>query len=93
MGKWQEFREYYKRNPIKFCEDYLGVKLTITQKIRLGFIKFLVDYLKALTEKQNKMFKKMLLEPCGTLRHDTLELYLAVLELRINVIKDILKIE
>ena len=54
MNKWEKYYKIYKNNPIKFCEDYLGVKLTRIQKIRLNISNSIYDYLYKLLKERKE---------------------------------------
>ena len=91
MNKWEKYYKIYKNNPIKFCEDYLGVKLTRIQKIRLNISNSIYDYLYKLLKERKDLLREIILEPYGTLRYDVLKLHSAILELKIDIVKSILK--
>lgn len=91
--KRNEFREYYKRHPIEFYESYLGVKLTKMQKFNLRIKGFILDYLELLLKEEDELLIEIILEPCGTLRHEALKLHSAILEFKISVVKSILRME
>lgn len=93
MNKWKEFREYYKRNPIKFYEDMLGVKFTKFQKMKLKIYSCLADYLNDLSIEEKEVLEEMIIEHYGTTRYDILKLHSVILELKISIVKGILKIQ
>ena len=93
MNKWKGFYDYYKRNPIKYYEDMLGVKFTKFQKIRLKIYIDITDYLTKLLGEEKEILKEMIAEPYGTIRYEVLNLHSVVLELKISIVKSILKIQ
>ena len=93
MDKWKEFRGYYKRNPIKYYEDMLGVKFTKFQKVKFKMYICLTDYLNGLIIEEKELLEEIIIEPYGTTRYEVLKLHSVVLELKIGIIKNILKIQ
>lgn len=92
MSKWKEYYDYYKRNPINYYEDMLGVKFTKFQKIRLKIYIGITDYLNELLEEEKEILKEIITEPYGTTRYDVLKLHSVVLELKISIVKSVLKV-
>lgn len=63
MSKWKEYYDYYKRNPINYYEDMLGVKFTKYQKIRLKiYIWFENHFRKKNNNIRGKRSEMMILE-------------------------------
>ena len=93
MNKRKELREYYKRNPIKYYEDMLGFKFTKFQKVKFKMYICLTDYLNGLIFEKKNLLEEMIIEPYGTTRYEVLKLHSVVLELKIGIIKNILKIQ
>lgn len=56
-------------------------------------LKDLIDkHLIELIEIQNEILEEILITPCGTTRYEILKLHLAILDLRITIVKEMLKI-
>lgn len=52
--------KYYRRNPYKFCEDFLGIKLHKYQQIYIDIMfKFNFSYNKYKMERKNGKFLKI----------------------------------
>ena len=92
MNRWREYYNFHKRNPIEFYESYLGVKFNRFQKVKLRLSYFLSNYLYSLLLEENKILKEMLIESYGTTRYDVLKLHSVVLELKISIVKSVLKV-
>ena len=91
-NKWNDFCNYYKLNPIEFYENYFGIKLTVFQKVKIKIYNVLSKHLKYVIYEQNKVLIEMLIEPYGTTRYNILKLHLAILDLRIVLIREIFRI-
>ena len=57
MNSWKEFRDYYKKNPINYYEDMLGIKFTKFQKVKFKMYICLTDYLTKLLEEEKEILK------------------------------------
>ena len=68
--------EYYKKNPIKFCEDYLGIELSKFQKIKLKIYDIFIFHLQELIKRQKEIMYEMSIEPYGSLRYEVLKLHI-----------------
>lgn len=62
MSKWKEHYDYYKRNPINYYEDMLGVKLTKLQKIKLKIYIWFENHFKKKSNVRGKRSEVMILE-------------------------------
>ena len=93
MNKRKELREYYKRNPISHYEDMLGFKFTKFQKVKFKMYSCLVDCMNDLIFEKKNLLEEIIIEPYGTTRYEALKLHSVVLELKIDIIKGILKIQ
>lgn len=93
MDKWRKFYQYYKQNPIKHYEDYLGIKLTKFQKIKLKTYNIFIRHLQEILERQRQIIDEILIEPYGSIRYNGLKLYMNILELKITLIKELFRIK
>ena len=61
------------------------IVMKIKRRIHNNFIK----YLHKLLHEQKELIQEMLIEPYGTIRYEILKLHLAILDLKINLLKEI----
>lgn len=59
------------------------------KRLKIKFKEYLID----IAIKQNEIIQEILIEPYGTTRYEILKLHLAILELKINLIKEVFKIK
>ena len=62
-------------------------------KIKLKIHNSFVEYLYKFLYEQGEIIDEILTEPYGTTRYEILRLHLAILDLKINLIKEIFKIK
>ena len=58
--KFDKFREYYKNNPFKFAEDFLGIQLNPWQKILISILNKGKECKEIVFDSPERRFKRLL---------------------------------